>query len=245
MHYQGPEVYDDPEFSRRYLAKRQKTDNPNDALEKPVIQELVGPVEGKSVLDLGCGDGTFGLELLAAGAASYHGMDGSETMAELARRNLAETGAQVEIGNLNNWRFPARSFDLILSRLVLHYLEDLDPLFTTIFEHLTPGGDFVFSVEHPVITSSYESYNNVAGKRGNWIVDNYFDNGPRENVWIDKKVIKYHKTIETYFQCCQRAGFTVDRIRESCPRPEQFEQVESYERRKRIPLFLFFKLKKT
>lgn len=242
MHFHGPEVYDDPEFSRRYLAKRRKIDNPNDTLEKPVVLDMLADISGKHFLDLGCGDGAFGRELLEAGATHYYGVDGSETMIELARQTLRKQNAELARADLAEWVFPKRTFDIVLSRLVLHYLESLDELFERIYQHLSLTGNFIFSVEHPVITSCYDSYNHVQGKRGNWVVDNYFDNGPRENIWIDKKVIKYHKTIETYFQICQKAGFRVESIRESNPQIEHFQQPEHFERRKRIPLFLFFKL---
>lgn len=243
IEYQGPAVYDDPEFSRKYLAKREKEDNPNDALEKPVILDLIGKVEGKTVLDLGCGDGLFGRELLDAGAIAYRGVDGSETMAQLASENLEGYPAIIERADLKNWSFPDKKFDLILSRLVLHYLEDLDQLFKTIHNHLTENGHFIFSVEHPVMTSCYDAYNHrETTKRSSWIVDNYFEQGARENIWIGKKVIKYHKTLETYFHLCRDAGFTIESIRESTPQRQNFRREENFERRKRIPLFLFFKL---
>lgn len=94
MFYQGPEVYDDPEFSKRYLAKRQKIDNPNDVLEKPVILDLLSDVKGKTILDLGYRDGLFGKELLNKGAQYYLGIDGADTMIRLAHQDL--TGLRVE-----------------------------------------------------------------------------------------------------------------------------------------------------
>ncbi|WP_170110266.1 class I SAM-dependent DNA methyltransferase [Flavilitoribacter nigricans] len=242
MQYRGPEVYDDPEFSRQYHHKRQKVDNPNDALEKPVIEALLGSVAGKTILDLGCGDGKFGRQLLVEGAARYYGVDGSEQMVRLAEEQLSGQSAEVFRADLVHWPFPNLKFDTILSRLVLHYLEDLRPLFQKVYDHLLPDGEFIFSVEHPILTSCYESYNNVPGKRGNWIVDNYFEDGLRENIWLDKKVIKYHRTLETYFRVCQDTGFRVESIRESRPQRSNFQLEENFVRRKRIPLFLFFKL---
>ncbi|WP_199313887.1 hypothetical protein [Leptolyngbya sp. FACHB-671] len=40
-----------------------------------------------------------------------------------------------------------------MARLALHYVADLAPVFTNIFRTLAAGAQFVFSVEHPVITS--------------------------------------------------------------------------------------------
>lgn len=243
MSYKGPEVYDDPDFFDRYQAKRKRPGNPNDTLEKPVIRELLGEVAGKKVLDLGCGDGAFGRELLDAGIDHYYGVDGSDRMISEARQMLRnESRAQLELADLANWNFPNTRFDIILSRLVLHYIESPEALFSKIRRHLQEGGRFIFSVEHPIITSCYESYHGAKAKRGNWLVDNYFDEGRRENIWIGKRVIKYHKTVETYFRLCLEAGFTVETIRESMPRREHFPDADEFARRKRIPLFLFFKI---
>jgi hypothetical protein len=49
----------------------------------------------------------------------------------------------------------------------------------------------------------------------------------------------YHRTVEDYFRLLQDAGFAVEQLRESRPRREQFADVQTYERRLRIPLFLF------
>ena len=50
---------------------------------------------------------------------------------------------------------------------------------------------------------------------------------------------KYHRTVEDYFRALQEAGFVVEQLRESRPQREQFADEQTYERRRRIPLFLF------
>ena len=57
-------------------------------------------------------------------------------------------------------------------------------------------------------------------------------------------MVKYHRTIEEYWQLIHKSGFKVIEIRESKPLKTNFKKLEEYERRKRIPLFLIFKLKK-
>ena len=51
--------------------------------------------------------------------------------------------------------------------------------------------------------------------------------------------MKHHRTIEDYFHAVQKAGFTVDSLRESRPDRHHFLDQATYERRLRIPLFLF------
>lgn len=80
--------------------------------------------------------------------------------------------------------------------------------------------------------------------RGHWIVDNYFSDGKRINTWINKEVIKYHKTIEQYWTLFKQAGFEITEIRESKPIASNFEDSYEFKRRKRVPLFMIFKLTK-
>ncbi|MEJ8546305.1 class I SAM-dependent methyltransferase [Brevibacillus borstelensis] len=153
------------------------------------------------------------------------------------RRELAPA---VEFSTIEEWTFPGGRFDLALSRLVIHYIEDLDSLFRCVYQALRPGGRILFSVEHPVITSTLQT----AGTRTSWLVDHYFVNGPRQQQWMGGTVCKYHRTIEDYFLALQKAGFAVEQLRESRPLRESFLHQETYERRLRIPLFLLLCAKK-
>lgn len=80
----------------------------------------------------------------------------------------------------------------------------------------------------------------ASGKRLDWIVDDYFKEGERTEPWIGEQVVKYHRTIEGYYQALRNAGFHIEDIRECVPRLERFRDEEEYRRRLRIPLFLVF-----
>jgi hypothetical protein len=112
-------------------------------------------------------------------------------------------------------------------------------VFATAYHALAGGGRIIFSVEHPVITSCDRGCH-FEGPRQDWVVDDYFETGPRITNWMGGKVIKYHRTIEDYFLALSTAGFVVDALRESCPQRAQFHDPAAYERHKRIPLMLFF-----
>ncbi|MCM3783535.1 class I SAM-dependent methyltransferase [Neobacillus mesonae] len=254
MEYRGSHFYDREEQFTRYMARRGTPENANDTLEEPVIWELAGDVTGRSVLDLGCGDGMFGLKLLNAGAINYTGIEGSYNMYRTAVSNIKELKSHAAVihttiedwnaapdhdeagpENTNSRLADGKPYDLVVSRLVLHYIEDLGTVLDKIYAALKPGGTFVFSVEHPVITSTLQP----SGLRTDWIVDQYFVEGYREQDWMGGPVLKYHRTIEDYFSALQKAGFVVSTLRESKPVRERFIHEETYERRRRIPLFLF------
>ncbi len=237
MAREGPGFYDDDAVFRTYMARRGRTDNPNDTLEKPVVLELAGDLRNQRILDLGCGDADFGREVLAGGCQTYVGIDGSHNMVEAAQQRLIGTAGKVVQATVEHWDYPAEAFDLVVARLVLHYVQDVEAVFKQIYRALDYGGRFVFSVEHPVITSCDRGWQRD-GPRQDWLVDDYFTAGQRITSWMGGEVIKYHRTIETYFVSLQRAGFLVESLREAEPQRARFDEEGTYQRRKRIPLFL-------
>ncbi len=236
----GPEFYDDETVFATYMSGREtRIDSPNDTLEKPVFDELVGDLANLRILDLGCGNAAFGQEALQQGCQSYLGIDGSHKMIESAEKKLAGTAGKVVCEPIETWHYPSNQFDLVTSRLALHYIQEIEPVFAKVFQTLMEGGRFIFSIEHPVITSCDRAWQTV-GPRQDWIVDDYFESGPRVTAWMGGEVIKYHRTIEDYFAALRTTGFVVDALRESRPQKARFRDEATYERRKRIPLMLFF-----
>jgi SAM-dependent methyltransferase len=228
--------YDNDEVHNTYLAHRRSQDNPNDAIEHPLFMPLVGDLAGLDIIDLGCGDARFGHEALMMGARSYYGVEVSKSMATLARYTLEGTSGVIEQLAIEKWQAQSASADLVTSRLALNYVEKLAPVFKEAHKALRPGGRVVITVEHPIITSNFESLK--AGRRSSWLVDNYFRTGARPHLWMGHEVVKYHRTLNDYFDLLSESGFVLEKVRESEPMRENFRSDEEYERRLRIPLFL-------
>lgn len=242
----GPQFYDDPDIIQQYTAHRSRPDNPNDSLELPVTLELMGNVKYADILDLGCGTAGLASLLLTMNCRSYIGVEASQNMYELAQKNMSPPRSTVEFARIEDWTYPTEKFHIVVSRLAFHYLgtPTLETMLKKIFTALTPDGKLVFSVEHPVLTSSDKSAP-IAGKgREDWTVDDYFVTGERKTVWMGKDVTKFHRTIEDYFRLVQSAGFNITSLRESLPQRHNFLSEAEYQRRKRIPLFLFLSARK-
>jgi SAM-dependent methyltransferase len=233
----GGAFYDDPELFERYQQHRAWLLNPNIVMERPALLEELGPVSGLSVLDLGCGDAEIGRELLRAGAARYRGIDGSIRMVRAARRMLIDTTGEAALCDIEDLAEPAESFDLVLSRMALHYIADLGSVLRACRTCLAPGGRLVFTVIHPVITS-HDARERSTEPRQNWIVDDYFHTGPRDQHWLGSRTVWHHRTIEDYVTEMRNAGFALINLRECPPRREQFDDNAEFERRRRIPLVL-------
>lgn len=239
MEFRGASVYDQTDFFSNYMKRRNRQDSPNNAIEGPIIYELIGSIQDKSILDLGCGDASFGKELLDLGAKYYTGVEGSELMMESARSNLLEQKGTIHCDTMESYDYPKEAFDIVTSRFAFHYVSDINRLFQDIHKTLKENGRFVFSIQHPLTTSSFAS-KQTGDKRGNWIVDDYFHDGERKEPWINQVVVKYHRTIEQYFTALIQAGFTVLDLREGTPKREYFNSEEEFVRRQRIPVVLAF-----
>ncbi|MCL1825330.1 MAG: class I SAM-dependent methyltransferase [Betaproteobacteria bacterium] len=85
------------------------------------------PLSGKRLLDLGCGDGTYSLELVSLGADFVLGIDPSEAAVTAATGKATQTRLldkiRFQTGNIYNLSLDER-FDCIVLRGVLHHLPD-------------------------------------------------------------------------------------------------------------------------
>ena len=233
----GDSFYDTPDVLARYRAHRARTStSPNHVMEEPAVLSEVGDPRGLRVLDLGCGDAGFGRQLLAAGAASYLGIDSSRRMVALADRTLAGTLGTVRSGDLEQLAPVEGEYDLVTARLALHYVVGLPALLRTVAGALAPGGRFVMTVVHPVITCHHTP---SEGQRTSWLVDDYFRSGSRQHTWLGQQVTWQHRTVEDYVGEVVKAGFSLAALRECAPVPDRCAgDTAELERRRRVPLFL-------
>lgn len=236
----GGAFYDNPGVLGEYLTHRNSPiSSPNLVMEEPAVIAEVGEMSGKRILDLGCGDGSFGRRAIEAGCRSYRGIDGSSLMVETARLALPETEAEVRLGDIEDLA-ESEPYDIVTSRLALHYIADLAAVFGRVRACVGPDGRFVLSVVHPVITSHVVESDQ---RRTDWTVDRYFSRGPRVRSWFGSSVTWYHRTVEDYVAAALGGGFRLVGLREAEPEEASFggDRAE-YERRSRVPLFLVLNL---
>lgn len=212
--------------------------NPYNAhLEFPATSDLIPDVEGKRVLDAGCGTGVYTEWLLDQGAAEVVGVDVSEAMLEHAREALADGIADVGVtfhraDLAEPLAFAADSFDGIVSALALGYVRDWHETFAEFARVLDDGGFLVFSVVHPLDSlpaGEEESYFDVDRQVKEWTVDVPF----------------YRRPLAEMINPLVAAGFELDRLVEPQP-TEQFAErwPERYEKESRNPVFLCIRASK-
>lgn len=136
-------------LARTYEVSTDDASSYNAYYERPaVMSEVDEDLKGKKVLDAGCSAGWYSKQLAERGA-TVTGIDISEKMIEAAKRRVGKEAEFIQHDLSNPLPFEEQSFDLILSSLTLHYLEDWGPIFEEFNRILKPGGKLLFSVHHP------------------------------------------------------------------------------------------------
>ena len=127
------------------LAAGELTRRVADSYDRSILEAL-GPLEGRRVLEPGCGAGHLSLELLDRGA-DLTGLDVSPRMIEVARRRLEHLapGASVRwlAAPLEQTGLPAEDFDVVVGKWVLHHA-DVERAGAEVHRVLRPGGVAVF-----------------------------------------------------------------------------------------------------
>ena len=125
--------------------------NPLVMLEEPEVAKSLGEVKGLLVLDVGCGTGRHAVRLANAGA-QVTGVDFSSGMLGKARRKPGAGAVRfVQQDASGPLPFEARSFDRVISCLVVDHVKDLPAFFGELRRVCRDDGLVVVSVMHPAM----------------------------------------------------------------------------------------------
>jgi SAM-dependent methyltransferase len=119
------------------------------------ILEIVARAQPAALLDLGCHDGSWTSQLVAASGGTVQRVAGVEVV-ESARRDAERRGIEAVAANLNErLPFADESFDLVHANQVIEHVLDLDLFVGEIARLLRPSGRAV------VCTENLASWHNV------------------------------------------------------------------------------------
>ena len=202
------------QFASRY-AKYAEIKPHNAMYERPATLSMLPDVNGKRVLDGGCGPGLYAEELLKRGAGVV-AADVTPAMVEIARKRVGNK-AEFHVADFAKPLTFAQdaSFDLVIAPLMLDYIEDWDSVFAEFFRVLRSGGHLVYSHAHPM--SDYKlvqtkhnpnsRYPELERFRSDW---GGFGN-PRPTIET------HRRPLQQMLSPMAQAGFTMERILEPTP----------------------------
>jgi SAM-dependent methyltransferase len=232
--------YDDPGFFASYSDMPRSIAGLAEAGEWHGFRSLLPDLGDKRLLDLGCGFGWHCRYARERRARSVVGVDLSERMLARARQSTDDPGVEYRRSAIEDIDFPADEFDVVISSLALHYVERFELVCEKVHRWLRADGTFVLSVKHPIFTAraAQDWHYGPNGERLHWPVDDYQQEGLRHARWLERDVVKYHRTLATYVNALIDAGLRVTRLLEPEPPAEMVDQRPDWRDERRRPLFL-------
>lgn len=233
-------IYDDPAFFAGYATLNRSTQGLEGAPEWPAVQALLPVLKNRNIVDLGCGYGWFSRYACQQGAASVLALDVSEKMLAKAVSLGDDPAIDWQRADLETLQLPLQQYDLAWSALALHYVEALPALLRNVFAALKPGGQFIFTAEHPIYTAPrHPGWKIDAQQQKNWPLSDYQREGERVTNWFADGVIKHHRTLGSWVTQLIDAGFIITALNEWGPTPQQIAQQPALaEERERPMLFI-------
>jgi SAM-dependent methyltransferase len=170
---------------------------------------LLGDVQGRRVLELGCG-AAAGARWVATAGADAVGLDLSSGMLRHARAGSRRSGVVVPLVQADALALPFRdaAFDIVFTAFgAVPFVADSAALMREVARVLRPGGRWVFSVTHPMRWIFLDD----PGERGLVVVHSYFDR--RAYVEEDEhgvpRYVEQHRTMGDRIRELVAAGFVV------------------------------------
>ena len=236
-------LYDDEAFFGNYAQMARSRGGLEAAGEWPQFSALLPQdMSGLDVLDLGCGYGWHCRYAAQRGARSVLGIDPSARM--LARAaELGGEGVEYRLCAVEEFIWPEARFDLVISNLALHYVEDLDAVFRGVYRALRPGGAFALNIEHPSFTAGVHEdwYRDAQGSILHFPVDHYFCEGARQAVFLGERMTKYHRTLTSYVGALLENGFALTGLAEPQPTQQMIDTIPGMADEMRRPMMLILR----
>lgn len=178
------------------------------------LLELIGEIDGLTVLDVACGEGFYTRILRQRGAASVTGVDLSQGMIDLARQQEAihQLGISYVVGDARDLP-TSDKFDLVAAAYLLNYArnrQELQAMCDGVARSLRPGGKFITVNSNPALdfpdAPPYRKYGFQTSVDGRWEEGAsikwtfYLEDGEFE-------IENYYLSVATHEDVFRRAGF--------------------------------------
>jgi len=180
--------------------------------------QLMGPVAGKYLLEIGCGGAQCGIAFAKQGAI-VTGVDIAAAQLQIARELAAQNGVSITFHQRDMTDLTpiaSASQDIVFSSIAFHYVDDIATCFQEVYRVLKPQGVFVFSIGHPFAAMIDEATQMP--------YRSYFDTGKvvlglEVSDEVGFAFAENRRMVSDYFSALVRAGFIVTQMIEPNIRP--------------------------
>jgi 2-polyprenyl-3-methyl-5-hydroxy-6-metoxy-1,4-benzoquinol methylase len=189
----------------------------------PTIMRLVGDIQNKQIIDVGCGSGYLSAKLAAKGAYVV-GVDPSKKMIRIAKREYGSV-PRLKFCNLSIEGYLHsdlhRQFEVAVSNMSLITIPNLDEALRAISSLLQPRGMFVFNITHPCFWNQYRKYESPDrfkyhiphAQKGSFTIS-------LDTSGLRSPTTHFHRPLQNYFRSLRDASFVVDELIEPFPTRE-------------------------
>jgi len=196
----------------------------------PRFLELVPP-PGRATVDVGCGEGRLGAELVRLGHRLV-GVDASAALVERARERH-----EALVADAAALPFADASFDLTLAFMSLHDMDDPAGAVREVARVLEPGGCFCVALEHPFQVSG--RWEQRAADAPFLVEGSYVAERVDEVDFGEGLVARSRRApLEAWARMLEEAGLLIEALREPVPPEDYFAGDDARRRWARVPMFL-------
>lgn len=223
----------------------------------PIMFELIGNLDNKTVLELGCGNWYLSKNFIQKWVKSL-------ILADISKYNLANAKQKCNSEKIEyiqqdvtkKFKIESNSIDIVYSNMLLNEIEDIHTPISESYRILKKWAIFIFSVTHP----SWDLY--IFAQEKAWIkskkikgLGNYFRKGfakyimggdNKNNPNLAEKfknkfeVEHYQRPLSDYFNTLTKAGFNVKNIIEPEPNKELLKNFPRFSEYSDYPIWLIF-----
>jgi ubiquinone/menaquinone biosynthesis C-methylase UbiE len=206
--------------------------------------KLLEDINGKDILEIGCGGAQCGVALAKKGA-NVIGIDISEEQLKYAKKLADENNVNINFlqGDITRLeKIKSNSQDVVFSSYAIMYVDDLTTCFKEVYRVLKDKGIFVFSTHHP--------FWGIIDKEKLKINKSYFDMRLEKEPWKKGTFFMYRPQISEIINSLANAGLIIEKVIE--PGGKNYEEdfwKDNYEDFKQkamecIPRTIIFKTRK-
>jgi SAM-dependent methyltransferase len=195
----------------------------------PALVRAFQEVQGRDVLDAGCGSADLGIILHQHYGFKIVGLDSSFAMCREAYQR-SNSGIGIICGDVMRLPFVSESFDAVAANMVMSSVEDILACCTEFSRILKQSGMLIFTILHPArvipanVNLGREANDHLDAVDSVREIDEYVRErkinaplrlgGPSR---LPRSVSYYHRTLSTYSTALRDSGFVIVSLLEPLP----------------------------